>query len=129
VRKIHCVYNDAHHLFGPETLIAPNAYYTLPDTGSGGDVPFFLAFRTGRLRYGEKVLKVRYTAGYAPGEVPADLQAACVELAAWNMSRYRGKRIGLTGPVRGRAGEGEHLEMSMPENVKQLLEPYKRKMI
>jgi hypothetical protein len=39
------------------------------------------------------------------------------------MSRYRGKRIGLTGPVHGRAGEREHLEMSMPENVKQLLEP------
>jgi hypothetical protein len=128
-RKIHAVYNDIHRFFGPETLIAPNAYCTLPDTGSGGDAPFFLAFRTGRLRYGEKVLKVRYTAGYAPGGVPADLKAACVELAAWNMSRYRGKRIGLTGSVRGRAGEGEHLEISMPENVKQLLEPYRRKMI
>jgi uncharacterized phiE125 gp8 family phage protein len=129
VRRIHSVCNDTHHLFGPETLIAPNAYYTLPDTGNGGDAPFFLAFRTGRLRYGEKVIKVRYTAGYAPGDIPSDLKAACLELAAWNMSRYRGKRIGLTGSVRGRAGEGEHLEISMPENVKQLLEPFKRKMI
>jgi uncharacterized phiE125 gp8 family phage protein len=129
VRKIHCVYNDTHHAFGPETLIAHNDYYTLPDTGNGEDVPFFLAFRTNRLRYGEKVLKVKYTAGYAPGEVPADLKAACVELAAWNMSRHRGKRIGLTGSVRGRAGEGEHLEMSMPENVRGLLELYRRKTI
>jgi uncharacterized phiE125 gp8 family phage protein len=129
VRKIHAVHNDTRHLFGPETLIAPNAYYTLPDTGNGEDVPFFLALATGRLRYGEKVLKVKYTAGYAPGEVPPDLKAACLELAAWNMSRYRGRRIGLTGSVRGHAGEGEHLEMSMPQNVKQLLEPYRRKMI
>jgi hypothetical protein len=129
VRKIYTVYNDTHHLFGPETIIAHNDYYTLPDTGSGEGVPFFLAFRTNRLRYGEKVLKVKYTAGYAPGEVSADLKAACAELAAWNMSRYRGKRIGLTGSVRGRAGEGEHLEMSMPENVRGLLEPYRRKMI
>jgi uncharacterized phiE125 gp8 family phage protein len=128
-RKIHAVYNDTQHLFGPESLVPPGSYYTLPDTGSAADIPFFLAFRTSRPRYGEKVLKVKYTAGYAPGEVPADLKAACVELVAWNMSRYRGKRIGLTGSVRGRAGEGEHLEMSMPENVKQLLEPYKRKMI
>jgi uncharacterized phiE125 gp8 family phage protein len=129
VRKIHSVHNDTHHLFGPETLVAPNGYYTLPDMGNGGDVPFFLAFRTSRLRYGEKVLKVKYTAGYAPEEVPDDLRAACVELAAWNMSRYRGRRIGLTGSVRGRTGEGEHLEASMPENVKQLLEPYRRKTI
>jgi uncharacterized phiE125 gp8 family phage protein len=129
VRKIHCVYNDTHHAFGPETLIAHNDYYTLPDMGNAADVPFFLAFRTCRPRYGEKVLKVKYTAGYAPADVPADLRAACLELAVWNMSRYRGKRIGLTGSVRGRTGEGEHLEMSMPENVKQLLEPYRRKMI
>jgi hypothetical protein len=128
-RKIHAVYNDTRHLFEPESLVPPGAYYTLPDMGSGEDIPFFLAFRTNRLRYGEKVLKVKYTAGYAPGEVPADLSAACLELAAWNMSRYRGKRIGLTGSVRGRTGEGEHLEMSMPENVRQLLEPYRRKMI
>jgi uncharacterized phiE125 gp8 family phage protein len=129
VWKIHTVYNDIHHLFGPETLIARNDYYTLPDMENGEDVPFFLAFTTNRLRYGEKVLKVKYTAGYAPGEVPADLKAACLELAAWNMSRYRGKRIGLTGSVRGRAGEGEHLEMTMPENVKRLLEPYRRKTV
>jgi hypothetical protein len=42
------------------------------------------------------------------------------------MSRYRGRRIGITGSVRGRAGEGEHLEPSMPENVRSLLEPYRR---
>jgi uncharacterized phiE125 gp8 family phage protein len=129
VRKILAVYNDTHHLLGPETLIAPDAYYTLPDAGKDEDIPFFLAFRTSRLRYGEKVLKVKYTAGYAPGDVPPDLKAACLELAAWNMSRYRGRRIGLTGSVRGHAGEGEHLEMSLPQNVKQLLEPYRRKMI
>jgi uncharacterized phiE125 gp8 family phage protein len=129
VRKIHAVYNDTHRLFGPETLVPSDSYYTLPEAGNGGDVPFFLAFRASRLRYGEKVLKVRYTAGYGMRDVPPDLKTACLELAVWNMSRYRGRRIGLTGSVRGRAGEGEHLEMSMPENIKQLLEPYRRKMI
>jgi hypothetical protein len=80
-------------------------------------------------------VKVRYLAGYAPGKTcppygaPADLASACLELAAWNMARYRGRRIGLTGAVRGRGQDGEHLETAMPENVKGLLEPYKRKMI
>jgi hypothetical protein len=70
-----------------------------------------------------------YRAGYVLGNVPADLASACLELAAWNMTRYKGRRIGMTGNVRGSGKDGEHLEASMPENVRQLLEPYRRKMI
>jgi hypothetical protein len=75
------------------------------------------------------MIKVRYMAGYSLGKVPPDLASACLELAAWSMSRYRGKRIGLTGNVRGSGKDGEHLEASMPENVRLLLEPYKRRVI
>jgi hypothetical protein len=74
-------------------------------------------------------VKAVYIAGYAYGEAPADLASACLELAAWNMARYRGRRIGMTGNVRGSGKDGEHLEASMPENVRQLLEPYKRRTI
>jgi hypothetical protein len=49
-----------------------------------------------------------------------------MELASWNMTRYRGRRIGITGSVRK---EGEQLEMVMPKNVQCLLEPYKRRVI
>jgi len=52
-----------------------------------------------------------------------------MELAAWNFNRYRGKRIGMTGNIKGAGKEGEHFEMSMPENVRRLLEAYKRKLI
>jgi hypothetical protein len=45
------------------------------------------------------------------------------------MNRYRGRRIGMTGNVRGSGKDGEHFEMTMPENVKALLEPSKRKVI
>jgi hypothetical protein len=54
--------------------------------------------------------------------VPADLAAACLELAAWNMNRYKGRRIGMSG-------KGENFELTMPANVCKLLEPYKRKVI
>jgi hypothetical protein len=74
-------------------------------------------------------IRVRYLAGYAADKAPADLASACLELAAWNMSRYRGRRIGMTGNVRGSGKDGEHLEASMPENVRQLLEPYRRRTI
>jgi hypothetical protein len=84
---------------------------------------------------GLSAVKTVYRAGYACGEagdpygVPADLASACLELAAWNMNRYRGRRIGMIGNVRGNGKDGEHLELSMPENVRQLLEPYKRRTI
>jgi hypothetical protein len=120
--------------FGPENLVERKHYYCLPDEGSCEDIPFSLVLRVPLCRE-EQVIRVRYWAGYVPGKagmafgVPADLASACLELAAWNMNRYRGRRIGMTGNVRGSGKEGEHLEMSMPENVRELLEPYKRRTI
>ncbi|MDR2433604.1 MAG: phage head-tail connector protein [Treponema sp.] len=75
------------------------------------------------------MFRVQYWAGYTPGKAPADLASACLELAAWSMTRYKGRRIGLTGAVRGNGKDGEHLETSMPENVQILMEPYKRRVI
>jgi hypothetical protein len=56
-----------------------------------------------------------YLAGYYCGEagtpygVPVDLAFACLELAAWK--------------------DGEHLESSLPENIRPLLEANKRRTI
>jgi hypothetical protein len=123
-------------LFSPENLVDPKHYYCLPDEGLQEDIPFSLVLRPPyRLTREEMGVRVRYLAGYVPGKagdpcgVPADLASACLELAAWNMSRYRGRRIGMTGNVRGSGKDGEHLEPSMPENVRQLLEPYRRRTI
>jgi hypothetical protein len=117
-------------LFSSENLVDPKHYYCLPDEGIGEDIPFSLVLRpTFRLACEEMGIKVRYLAGYVPGKAPADLASACLELATWNMNRYRGRRIGLTGNVRGNGKDGEHLEPSMPENVRGLLEPYKRRVI
>jgi hypothetical protein len=117
-------------LFGPENLVDPKHYYCLPDEGFMENIPFSLVLRPPyRLTREEMGIRARYVAGYVPGKVPADLASACLELAALNMSRYRGRRIGVTGNVRGSGRDGEHLEASMPENVRQLLEPYKRRTI
>jgi uncharacterized phiE125 gp8 family phage protein len=133
VRRITAVWTaragSAGSRFSSENLIDPQYYYCLPDTGICEDIPFSLVLRPlPRLTEGAGI-KVRYAAGYVPGEAPADLASACLELAAWNMSRYRGRRIGVTGNVRGSGKDGEHLESSMPENVRMLLEPYMRRVI
>jgi hypothetical protein len=111
-------------------LIEPEFYEVVPDCGKREDWPYTLKLSPALKRYrGLSAVKVVYWAGYSKRSVPADLASACMELAAWNMNRYRGKRIGLTGNVRGGGKDGEHFEMSMPENVKALLEPYKRRVI
>jgi hypothetical protein len=144
VQEILAVY-ALYHISEPE-LVEPELYGLLPETeseeGPPLDIPHTLRLSPtlGRLP-GIAAFKAVYRAGYEPGEagspfgVPADLASACLELAAWNMARYRGPPlrsrffIGMTGNVRGSGKDGEHLEASMPENVRGLLEPYRRRTI
>ena len=111
-------------------LIEPELYEVVPEYGTDIDTPFavYLSPALKRYRY-IAAFKAVYMAGYRAGNVQPDLASACLELAAWNMGRYRGRRIGMTGEVRGKGRDGEHYELSMPENVKALLEPYRRKVL
>jgi hypothetical protein len=128
VRKILAVYQT--HALKEAIIVEPDLYHAIPDCGELENIPFCLSVSPAlRLVQELSGLKVQYRAGYVPGKIPADLASACLELAAWNMSRYRGRRIGVTGNVRGNGKDGEHLEVSMPENVRELLEPYKRRVI
>jgi hypothetical protein len=123
VRRVLTVSNEQGAMSSGE-LIDPEFYRVIPDCGDVEDIPYcLLVSPVSRLMWGT-VFTVRYWAGYTPGKVPADLASACLELAAWNMSRYRGRRIGITGNVRG-----EGLEPSIPVQVRQLLEPYERRTI
>jgi len=111
-------------------IIEPDFYSVIPDCGTFEDIPFHISFSRALQRYrGLSAVKVVYWAGYNAGNVPPDLASACLELAAWNINRYKGRRIGMTGNVRGTGKDGEHFELSMPENVKLLLEPYRMKTI
>ncbi len=125
VSKVLAVY-----LVGNGELLEPEFYSVIPDCGTDYDLPFSLSLSHAIQRQsGISSIKAVYWAGYNEGHVPADLSAACLELASWNMNRYKGRRIGMTGNVRGGGKDGEHFELSMPENVKQLLEPHRRKVI
>jgi hypothetical protein len=128
VREVLAVYQT--HALKEAVIVEPDLYHTIPDCGEPEDLPFCLSVSPALHLVRElSGLKVYYRAGYVPGKAPPDLASACLELAAWNMSRYRGRRIGMTGNVRGSGKDGEHLETAMPENVRQLLEPYRRRTI
>jgi hypothetical protein len=119
----------AVYVMGNGEILEPEFYRTMPDCGMELDIPFTIELSPAVLRMRCKAIKAVYWAGYSADKVPPDLAAACMELAAWNLNRYRGRRVGMSGNVRGDGKEGEHFEMSMPENVKALLEPYKRRVI
>ena len=111
-------------------ILEPDFYNVIPDCGTDEDIPFSLSLSRALERHqGLAAFKAVYWAGHSVGNAPPDLASACLEFAAWNMNRYRGRRIGMTGNVRGTGKEGEHFELSMPENVWSLLEPYRRKVI
>jgi len=153
VSKVLAVY-----LIGDGELLEPDFYNVIPECGTDYDLPFNLSLsRAIQRQRGISSIKAVYWAGYVvkphpcgfttrsfcdaktPAKalntaasmppVPPDLSAACLELASWNMNRYKGRRIGMTGNVRGGGKDGEHFELAMPENVKQLLEPHRRKTI
>jgi hypothetical protein len=134
VREILAVYQT--HALKEAIIVENDFYHTIPEYSETKfpqeleDIPFSLSVSPAiRFIRGLSGLKVHYRAGYVPGKTPPDLVSACLELAVWNMSRYRGRRVGMTGNVRGSEKDGEHLETSMPKNVRQLLEPYKRGVI
>ena len=120
----------AFYIFGNGEMLEPEFYHAVPDCGIDIDLPFYLSLSPALNRYPAlHSFKAVYWAGYPITKIPADLSSACLELAIWNFNRYKGRRVGMTGNIRGAGKEGEHFELSMPENVKYLLEPYRRKTI
>ena len=114
----------------PGELIEPDFYTLFPNEGIVLDIPYSLSLSPALRRYrGLRAIRIIYSAGYSARNIPSDLAAACMELASWNLGRYKGRRIGMTGNVRSNGRDGEHFELSMPQSVRQLLEPYKRKVI
>jgi len=116
-------------LFDTSEILEPELYCVIPDCGTDNDIPFDISFSPAVERLRFSAIKVIYYSGYEVGKIPADLAAACLELASWNFNRYKSKRIGMTGNIKGAGIQGEHFELSLPENVQLLLEPYKRRII
>ena len=122
--------NKVISLFANQEIVELEFYDVIPDCGFAEDVPFYISLSPAFRRYKNvKTFKVMYWAGYRQRKIPADLASACLELTVWNFNRCKGQRFGMTGNIRGSGKDGEHFEIEMPENVKSLLEPYRRKVI
>jgi hypothetical protein len=107
--------------------IGDGDYRLLPGSEVNADLPFYLVFEKAALLRLDEKIRVEYQAGHTQDEIPTDLALAYFKLTSWNMGRYRNKRIGMGTVVKGWGAD--RFEASMPENVKFLLEPYRRKVL
>jgi uncharacterized phiE125 gp8 family phage protein len=116
VREVRGVYAGTATPPGRGRLLAPEDYRLSPFPGALENFPYCVRLTPACAMYGTRMaVMIEYVAGYKGRDVPADLKTACLELAAWNYRRFGERKIGVEG--------------GMPENVKELLAPYKRRVI
>ena len=73
-----------------DELLEPELYRVIPDRFAFENISHNLIFSPAIKRYrGLTEFRISYWAGYARDKIPADLASACLELAVWNMNRYR----------------------------------------
>jgi hypothetical protein len=89
-KSVYGFFNEQLEMSNGE-IIEPEFYRVLPDCSTDIDIPFSIEFSPALVRMGCTAIKAIYLAGYAHNSVLADLAVACLELASWNMSRYRGE--------------------------------------
>jgi hypothetical protein len=88
------------------------------------NVPHILKIIPAKQVVRNRTIRVKYTAGWTANDAPPDLREACLELVIWKYGRHKEKRIGTVVKQNGR-----QYESGMPERVKELLAPYKRKVL
>jgi uncharacterized phiE125 gp8 family phage protein len=113
---------SAVEIQGAHGLAEPVLYDLSPEAGSLSNIPHTLRIFPAR-GGAPKTVNVKYIAGYSVTNVPPDLKEACFELAAWKYQRHNLRLSGV-------AGKGAlTLENKMPERVRELLEPYKLRVL
>jgi uncharacterized phiE125 gp8 family phage protein len=115
--------------FNKELEVIEPEFYHIELADELENIPYQISLSPSLRRlHAVTALKVIYKAGYNGAAVPADLKSACLELAAWNFNRYKSRKIGVINNEKS-TSNNVGFEMSLPENVKSLLEPYRRKTI
>jgi uncharacterized phiE125 gp8 family phage protein len=121
LREYPAAYVSAVERVNAYGLPEPVMYDLSPDDGGLSNVPHTLRIYPAHQAWKPKTVSVKYIAGWRVSEVPPDLKEACFELAAWKYQRHNMRLSGI-------ADKGAAVfENKMPERVKELLEPYRRK--
>jgi len=121
IKSIHLMTGSVSEKIGLEL------YGLSPACGVDAGLTQYVIFSPSLVRKRDNArIRATYRAGYQRNGIPADLAAACLELAYWNFNRMKAREMGMSV---GREGKREDypFEKTMPQNVAKLLEPYRRK--
>jgi uncharacterized phiE125 gp8 family phage protein len=102
---------------------SPFFYDLSPEAGTLANAPHILRPLLPDYVLSGRAVRVKYIAGWRVPDVPPDLKEACLELTAWKYQRHNMRLSGVAG--KGAAA----FENRMPERVRELLEPYRRRVL
>lgn len=115
VASITSLHIDADSSFPASTLI-PATDYEIADDLNG------IVLKDGLFSGGERGVKIVYAAGFDP--IPSDLEHACLWLVFWYAKIRDAQDIGR--PSKSKEGETISYAQSMPGNVRETINRYKR---
>lgn len=116
------VWIDGDSVFGSGTEVDPDTYFVVNNielvrVGSYG----------GLWPKGYRNIKVTYDAGYGTavsGDLPNDLEQACLDYVLWLYDMGSDRRVGRNTKTKG--DESVSFESRLPQHIELILEPYVR---
>ena len=120
IASITTVHQDSNRVFGLDTLVDSGDYFTYSDNRKlVGDGAIWERDR--------QTIKVVYVAGYAIGSIPEDLVNAVTMLVDFWYKEYDAHRFGVTST--GTDTNRITYEKNIPKEIKEMLNPYVKKVI
>ena len=111
----------------PEDTIVSKDFYNchIPSANDDGEYQSEIILAAGyAFPKGRNNIEVIYNAGYKEEDTPVDLKTAAAELVEWTYKRLNNRQI---GEVNLKYGQKTQLSTKIPDHVRELLEPYRRK--
>ncbi len=104
-------------------------YYSLTPEPGESSGPIDIELVSGyTFPQGKNNIKLQYTAGYLPGEVPDDLKMAFCEIVSWMLKRLKARQVGVHTLDRAANQTGPLLyDPNIPDHTRQILLSYRRK--
>jgi hypothetical protein len=115
------VYDDLDRAYGADTLVSASYLVVMPT-----DLLYSVIYDNGTFLDGLKNVKITYTAGYASGSVPYDLQQACLGLVGLYFHHTDEKMLNVQSRTVGDGSVTVNTN-SVPQWITDILNIYKRK--
>jgi hypothetical protein len=113
------IFLDSKSLFPVGSEVDVSDYYVHND--------IMIALISGKFYKGTRNIKVVYEAGlgnHAAGDIPSDLQEACLQFVQYLNQKHHDRRLGIAS--KGKSSENVTYELGIPMHIDELLQPYMR---